>query len=134
MVYLPEPLVAFRVNLGGFGETVTRNPFTAIEMLGKCLALMRTVKYREVFPPAFIRQKEVDFAYYALAGSLNGAYRNFRLATDQLMPPSSAIDRVALFFFGVLHQAFKAVLMMYCRWKRRDIQWSGEVRDCDCDY
>ncbi len=133
MVYIPEPLVAFRVNLGGFGETATRNPFTAIEMLGKCLALMRRPEFREVFPASFIRRKESDFAYFALAGSLNGAYRNLRLAADQLMPPSSAIDRAALFAFGFLHQAFKAVLMMYCRWKRRDIQWSEVSRDSHRD-
>ncbi len=127
LIYVPQPLVAFRVNSGGFGETATRNPFTAIEMLGKCLALMRSPEFREVFPASFIRQKENDFAYFALAGSLNGAYRNLRLAADQLMPPSSAIDRALLSVIGFLHLAFKAILLIYCRWKGNKILWSEEA-------
>lgn len=123
MVCVPEPLVAFRVVAGGFGEAAARDPILASRRLARVLDLMRDPKFKHIFPPDFISRKEIEFVYYAFAGSLNVAHRSFCWGINQVIPASSLIDRVTLGLLNGLHALFKAVLLWYCRRKRAVIHW-----------
>jgi glycosyltransferase involved in cell wall biosynthesis len=123
MVYVPKPLVAMRLIAGGFGESSARSPLTAIDKLAQVLQLMRDSKFQDVFPPEFVRRKEVEFAYYAFAGSMNNSHRSLRAGIDLIAPPVSVIDQAMLQLLTRLHQVSKAVLLLYCRRKRNVIRW-----------
>lgn len=125
LVYVPEALVAFRIATGGFGESTARSPKTAIEKLNKVLGLMGAATYKGVFPEKFVRQRESDFAYYSLAGSLNYSKRNFDWGVKTLMPAKSFSDRVILGLISLLHKTEKAALLLYCRKKLGKIDWEN---------
>jgi len=123
LIHIPEPLVAFRLIAGGFGETATRNPLLAIGKLAHVLELMRSDEFQGVFPVDFVRQKEAEFTYLAFASSINVAYQSLRSGIDTVIPPKTYIDKVILYMLTTLHLLTKAILLFYSQKKQSQVCW-----------
>ncbi|MEY3775462.1 MAG: Chondroitin synthase [Verrucomicrobiota bacterium] len=124
VVAVPEPLVAFRMGAGGFGDSAACSPLIALGKLSQLLQLMRSEPFSRVFPLEFIVRKESDFLYYAFVGGLNVSHRGFKDAINQVAPPVSRWDRLLLAGFALLYLASKAMVFLYSRGKvAPQIRW-----------
>jgi glycosyltransferase involved in cell wall biosynthesis len=123
VVSLPEQLLAFRQLPGSFGEGTARNSIRAIEKLSRVLDYMRSESYRGVFPADFVERKEVDFAYYALVGSLTYSHRDLQHGIEHLIPAATLLDRILLSCLTLLYKGNKAFAYLYCHRSGREFRW-----------
>ncbi len=115
MCYLPELVLDFRHMPNGMGGTVIRQPKVALRQSGEVLKRMQSVRYRNLFPAAFVDAKRREFSYSALRGKLVHFQTGFAREVSEVLEPRSLVERLMLRLFRTLGTAQWLLLKLYCR-------------------
>ena len=114
LVYLAEPLAAFRLVPNSFGTANALQPSRMLEMNARMFRKMKEPPYSAVFPSAFIEEQAKIFTYIALRTPLMHWNTSFAAEVKASAPPGSALSKALLRLLRFTSGLQLFILKRYC--------------------